>query len=549
MLTRFVRAQLIIFTVASVIGLAVMVFGYMQVPTLLGIGHITVKVELPRSGGLYRFSNVTYRGVQVGKVTDIKVYQARRVEATVSLNSSPKVPTDLDAAVLSVSAVGEQYIDLQPRSPSAPYLADGAVIPVDRVSMPQQVGPMLDQLSALVDSIPKDRLGNLLDESFTAFNGAGFDIGSLLDSSSKLTHDLSGIAGPSRRLVDDAGPLLDSQVQSADALRTWAHSLAGVSDQIATNDPQVRTILQQGPGFSDELSRLLTAVKPTLPVLLANLTSVGQIAVTYHPSIEQLLVLLPPNVASTQAAQHTRNPTGLPLGDFTLSVGDPPACTVGFLPPSMWRSPEDDTDIDTPDGLYCKLPQDSPISVRGARNYPCMEKPGKRAPTVQICDSDEPFAPLAMRQHTLGPMPLDPNLIAQGIPPDDRVTADDNIHAPIEGTPMPPLNPGSTPAPPPLPEIGVQSPPEAPAGTAAPQQEQSPSPLPTAPAGDAAMGIPNAAPNGFSANDSDAQPSVATVTYDPSSGAYMSPDGHMYQQADLTASAVPKSWKDLVLTQ
>ena len=74
------------------------------------------------------------------------------------------------------------------------------------------------------------------------------------------------------------------------------------------------------------------------------------------------------------------------------------------------------SDIDTPDGLYCKLPQDSPISVRGARNIPCMDKPGKRAPTVEICKSDMPYEPLAMRQHATGPYPLDPSLISQGIP-------------------------------------------------------------------------------------------------------------------------------------
>ena len=65
MLTRFVRIQLAIFTIASIVGVLVMVFTYMQAPTLLGIGRITVKLELPASGGLYRFSNVTYRGVQV----------------------------------------------------------------------------------------------------------------------------------------------------------------------------------------------------------------------------------------------------------------------------------------------------------------------------------------------------------------------------------------------------------------------------------------------------------------------------------------------------
>ena len=76
--------------------------------------------------------------------------------------------------------------------------------------------------------------------------------------------------------------------------------------------------------------------------------------------------------------------------------------------------------------------------MRGARNYPCMDKPGKRAPTVEICKSDKPYMPLAMRQHVLGPSPLDPNLLSQGIPPDDRVTSDKRIFGPVEGTPLPP---------------------------------------------------------------------------------------------------------------
>ncbi len=78
MLTRFVRTQLIIFTIASIVGVGVMLFAYMQVPTLLGVGRLNVKLEMPAAGGLYRFSNVTYRGVQVGKVTDVRVDARRR---------------------------------------------------------------------------------------------------------------------------------------------------------------------------------------------------------------------------------------------------------------------------------------------------------------------------------------------------------------------------------------------------------------------------------------------------------------------------------------
>ena len=142
MLTRFVRIQLILFTIASVIGVSVMVFSYMQVPTLLGLGRITVKVELPATGGLYRFSNVTYRGSEIGKVTSVELTD-RGAEATLSLETSPEIPADLKAEVRSMSAVGEQFVELLPRSDSGPFLKNGSVITQENTSIPQKVGPML----------------------------------------------------------------------------------------------------------------------------------------------------------------------------------------------------------------------------------------------------------------------------------------------------------------------------------------------------------------------------------------------------------------------
>src|SRR5712671_7159027 len=167
MLTRFVRIQLTIFTIVSVIGILAMVFVYIQVPTLLSVGRITVTLELPATGGLYRFGNVTYRGVQVGKVTNVRLVR-NGVKATLSLATSPKIPANLIAEVHSVSAIGEQYVDLLPTTTAGPYLHDGSVIARADTKLPPRVGPMLDKVSALVDSIPEDRIGDLLDESFKA---------------------------------------------------------------------------------------------------------------------------------------------------------------------------------------------------------------------------------------------------------------------------------------------------------------------------------------------------------------------------------------------
>ena len=60
-------------------------------------------------------------------------------------------------------------------------------------------------------------------------------------------------------------------------------------------------ILEKGPGAADEVRALFDRLQPTLPIVLANLVSIGEVAVTYQPSLEQLLVLLPQGTATTQA--------------------------------------------------------------------------------------------------------------------------------------------------------------------------------------------------------------------------------------------------------
>jgi virulence factor Mce-like protein len=593
MLTRFIRIQLAIFAIVSVIGVAVMAWNYVQVPTLLGLGRNEVTLKLPTSGGLYRFSNVTYRGVEVGKVTEMRVTPTG-AEAVLSIATSPKIPADLVAEVRSVSAVGEQYVDLRPRTDSGPYLKNGSVITADNATVPPAVGPVLDRVSQLVGTFPKDRLADLLDETYKGFNGAGFDFGSLLDSGSTISRDLNGISDQTRMLADDSRALLEGQAATSDAIRTWARSLAGFTGQLATNDPQFRQVLQTFPGFSGEVSGFLDQLRPTLPLLLANLGSVGEILMTYNASLEQLLVILPPYFAQQQSYSSSSDSTGSARGDFEASVDDPPACRVGFLPPTSWRSPDDQSDIDTPDGIYCKLPQDSPISVRGVRNFPCIRKPGKRAPTIQICRSDKEYQPLAMRQHVTGPAPIDPSLIAQGIPADALNSND--IFAPIGGTPLPPgAMPAGTPAGPapmaapvspleaplatavppppppgnslngqPIPPVG---PPPGPAqeavtvpqaGTAAagvPPLGAAPGPVTAPPPGEANFVVPPggdgavpAAPSAFGTAKSGSGPTVAVAQYNPRTGEYVGSDGKLYKVTNLVADApLTTTWKDLLL--
>jgi phospholipid/cholesterol/gamma-HCH transport system substrate-binding protein len=144
---------------------------------------------------------------------------------------------------------------------------------------------------------------------------------------------------------------------------------------------------------------LVERLQPTLPVILNNLVSVGQILITYQPALEQLLVLVPHAVAFTQNAAVPNMGNTSPYAggflDFNLNLNLPPPCTTGFLPASQRRTAAQVDAPDRPAGdLYCRIPQDAPFNVRGARNIPCLNKPGKRAPTAKMCESDEVYVPL-----------------------------------------------------------------------------------------------------------------------------------------------------------
>jgi phospholipid/cholesterol/gamma-HCH transport system substrate-binding protein len=136
---------------------------------------------------------------------------------------------------------------------------------------------------------------------------------------------------------------------------------------------------------------LFQDLRPTLPVLLANLTSTGQVALTYNASLEQVLVILPPLVAAQETVVQRGQADGAANVNFHLQVQDPAACSTGYLPADQRRDPTETSVPDTPADLFCKVPADSVFAVRGSRNIPCMEVPGKRAPDPVACRSPEPY--------------------------------------------------------------------------------------------------------------------------------------------------------------
>lgn len=398
-LPKRVVIQLAVFTVIAVGVLAVTLLHFVKLPTMLfGVGRYTVTMQLPEAGGLYDTGNVTYRGFEVGRVESVRLTDTG-VVAVLSLKSGIDIPSDLRAEVHSHTAIGESYVELLPRNETSKPLRDGDVIALADTSVPPDINGLLTAANTAIAAIPRENLQTVVDESYTAVGGLGPELSRLILGTTNLASDARRNLDPMLALIDQAPPVLDSQTHTSAAIQGWASQLAAVTAELRAYDAAVAGVIDGGGPALEEVRQLFQRVQPTLPIMLANLVSVGQVALTYQNDLEQLLVVFPRSIEAEQAGilanLNTKQAYRGQYLSFNLNLNLPPPCSTGFLPPQQQRVATFEDAPQRPAGdLYCRVPADSPLNVRGARNIPCETVPGKRAPTVKLCESNEQYVPL-----------------------------------------------------------------------------------------------------------------------------------------------------------
>jgi phospholipid/cholesterol/gamma-HCH transport system substrate-binding protein len=451
MLTKFIRRQLVIFSILTAVALLVLGWYYLRIPSLVGIGQYQLKAELPASGGLYPTSNVTYRGITIGKVTDVEPTE-KGAEATMSIDSQYKIPLDASANVHSVSAVGEQYLDLVSEGKAHGFFSPGQTM--TKGTVPSEIGPALDTANRGLTVLPKDKIGKLLDETAEAVGGLGPALQRLVDSTQAIVGDFKGNINQVDDIIQNSAPILDSQATSRSAIERWAHNLNILGGEAAQTDSHLKSALSQAAPTADQINSVFSDVRESLPQTLANTEIVLDMLKRYHPGVEQLLVFLPQLGSIVQAISAPYEKDRMANLDLSLAINYPPPCLTGFLAAPDWRAPADTSIAPLRDNNYCRIPQDFQANVvRGARNIPCMDAPGKRAPTPMECRSNQPYVPLGTN-----PWFGDPNQILNCPAPGARC---DQAVKPGFVIPAPSVNNGLNPLPADrLPPAGLTPPPK-----------------------------------------------------------------------------------------
>ncbi|MGE2722733.1 MCE family protein [Mycolicibacterium celeriflavum] len=517
MLTRFIKIQLVLFSILTVVAVVVLGWYYLRIPSLMGLGQYELRAELPRSGGLYATANVTYRGTQIGKVISVEPTEKGAL-AVMRIEDRYKIPADATANVHSVSAIGEQYLDLVSTGNPGQYLAPGSTITESTV--PSEIGPALDAANKGLAVLPKEKIDRLLTETSEAVGGLGPALQRLVDSTTSVVEGFQQDLPAVNDIIENAGPILDSQVQSGDNIERWSRNLNVIAAQAAEQDPALRSGLQQAAPTLDQVNAVFSGVRDSLPQTLANLTIVIDMLKRYHKGLEQVLVMLPQGSSVAQAGLLFENVGQLPLA---LSINQPPPCLTGFLPASEWRAPADVSMAPLPKGTYCKIPKDYQANaVRGARNYPCVDVPGKRAATPRECRSNEPYVALGTN-----PWYGDPNQVLSCPAPGAR--CDQGVNPGRGVIQAPSVNNGMNPAPAtdlPAPRVNA------------------PISDPLSPPGQGSVTCSGQQPNPCIYTPAPGPPGTSAV-YNPASAQVVGPDGVRYNVSN-SSNPGDDGWKEML---
>ncbi|MEI4270108.1 MlaD family protein [Klenkia sp. LSe6-5] len=348
MITRTTRLQLLAFAVVALLGMSYVGFRYVGLDRLLLGGGYQVAAEFRDSGGIFVNAEVTYRGVAVGRVSDMRLTDDG-VEVELSIDrDAPEIPASASAAVANRSAVGEQYVDLRPDTADGPFLADGSVIPVERTSIPVPVEQLLQDVDALVGSIDTENLRTVVDELGVAFDGAGDDLARLIDNGNLLLTRAEQSLPQTLQLITDGQTVLETQAESRSAIQQWAADLRLLSDTLVSSDPDLRSLVVNAPDAGAALQQLVTDAGPGLGSLIRNVDVLNDVTTPRLDGVEQLLVTYPEVVTGGFSAVR-RDADGMMRVHFgfVLNSGDPQPCTSGYASTGSTPSPAAVAALDT----------------------------------------------------------------------------------------------------------------------------------------------------------------------------------------------------------
>ena len=267
----------------------------------IGAQAFTVTVDLPRGGGLYSDGFVTYRGVDVGRISAMSLSPSGAV-ATLAIDPGTEIPANAIAQVHELSVAGEQYLDLVPTSARGPDLHAGSVIPENRTVVPVSVFQLLSDAGQLIGSIKSSEVQTITDALGSGFNDTGQALRNITVAGQHLIAALQAAQAETVTLINSGGSVLSTEEASSASIISFSHSLATITGQLSASNADLVAVLDNGVPTEQAIEQFVQTDGAALVTLIKELDGLSDVAMAQQPAVVSLLQQLPAfvnNIADT----------------------------------------------------------------------------------------------------------------------------------------------------------------------------------------------------------------------------------------------------------
>jgi phospholipid/cholesterol/gamma-HCH transport system substrate-binding protein len=329
-ITRRTKIQLVIFVVITLVGVSYVGARYARLDRVFFDDTYTVVAQFDdSSGGIYAGAEVSYRGVRVGQVDRLEVTR-EGVDVYLDVDKDyDEIPAEAQALVGNRSALGEQYVELQPLTKEGPYLEENSRI--TRTAVPIPTSKLLKDIQTTVSSVDQDALRTTVKEMGLAFKGTGEDLGQIIDTSNAFIETANENFDVTTALIRDSNTVLRGQIASEGAIRSFTQNLALFTGTVATSDKDIRRLISSGSATANVLRRFLEENQVEIGDLINNLVTTGEIMVKRLDQSEMILVMYPWVVEGGFTVTHKNPATGLHDAHFGMVMTSTPhVCRGGY---------------------------------------------------------------------------------------------------------------------------------------------------------------------------------------------------------------------------
>jgi len=325
-MSRFkLRMQITAFVVIAALGVTYVAATYVGVPRLVGLSGYHVTVDLPRAGGLFQNAEVTYRGVPIGRVEEMRA-SPEGVRAEVVITTDLDVPRDVEVLVRTRSAIGEQYLDLRPQGTDGPTLADGDLLTVTEDRLPIPLDGLMRNLVEFNESVSTRDLRRVVHELYDATQGTGDDLHVLLEASSGLVREANDGFEATASLIDNGEAVLQTQVENSAYIRSLSSDLRLIAETLADSDATINDLISRAPGAARQFGGLITEVGAPLAGLFGDLLSLNEVLASRRVELADVLGRAYGVIDAYAAATEG----GILRMGLITNVTDPVPCTNGY---------------------------------------------------------------------------------------------------------------------------------------------------------------------------------------------------------------------------